>query len=175
MDKCCCVLALGAGRGIAVPMGAKKDDPPRVYRSHGRLLTEDRQDDVIADCWAGQEAPGVSRLVRRLFWSAGAAGVVGIYIQGQLSDVHRKTAEGIALEFDTAPRTLQRFLESIKWNHEQFHDQCQQIVAQIMLTRRRSAWWTSPPSPRAGTTRWASGGNGTATGARWITVSWGCI
>jgi SRSO17 transposase len=46
-----------------------------------------------------------------------------------LSDVHRKTAEGIALEFDTAPRTLQRFLESIKWNEEQFHDRCQQIVA----------------------------------------------
>ena len=52
-----------------------------------------------------------------------------VYIQGQLSDVHRKTAEGIALEFDTAPRTLQRFLESIKWNEEQFHDRCQQIVA----------------------------------------------
>ena len=52
-----------------------------------------------------------------------------VYIQGQLSDVHRKTAEGIALEFDTAPRTLQRFLESIKWNEENFHDRCQQIVA----------------------------------------------
>ena len=36
-----------------------------------------------------------------------------VYIQGQLSNVHRKTAEGIALQFGTAPRTLQRFLESI--------------------------------------------------------------
>jgi SRSO17 transposase len=52
-----------------------------------------------------------------------------IYIQGQLSNVHRKTAEGIALEFGVAPRTLQRFLESIKWNEEEFHDRCQQIVA----------------------------------------------
>jgi len=53
-----------------------------------------------------------------------------VYVQGQLSAVHRKTAEGIALEFGTAPRTLQRFLESIKWNEERFHDRCQQIVAE---------------------------------------------
>jgi SRSO17 transposase len=53
-----------------------------------------------------------------------------VYIQGQLSEVHRKTAEGIALEFGKAPRTLQRFLESIKWDEERFHDRCQQIVAQ---------------------------------------------
>jgi SRSO17 transposase len=52
-----------------------------------------------------------------------------VYIQGQLSGVHRKTAEGIALEFNKAPRTLQRFLESIKWDEEEFHDRCQQIVA----------------------------------------------
>jgi SRSO17 transposase len=53
-----------------------------------------------------------------------------VYVQGQLSDVHRKTAEGIALEFDVAPRTLQRFLECSKWDQEEFHDRCQQIVAQ---------------------------------------------
>ena len=52
-----------------------------------------------------------------------------IYIQGQLSAVHRKTAEGIALEFGEAPRTLQRFLESIKWDEEKFHDCCQQTIA----------------------------------------------
>jgi SRSO17 transposase len=52
-----------------------------------------------------------------------------VYVQGQLSGVHRKTAEGIALEFGKAPRTLQRFLESIKWDEEKFHDRCQQIVA----------------------------------------------
>jgi SRSO17 transposase len=52
-----------------------------------------------------------------------------VYVKGQLSDVHRKTAEGIALRFGKAPRTLQRFLESIKWDEERFHDRCQQIVA----------------------------------------------
>jgi len=52
-----------------------------------------------------------------------------VYVQGQLSDVHRKTAEGIALRFGKAPRTVQRFLEYIKWDEEQFHGRCQQIVA----------------------------------------------
>jgi SRSO17 transposase len=52
-----------------------------------------------------------------------------VYVQGQLSDVHRKTAEGIALEFGEAPRTLQRLLESIKWDQEKLHDRCQQIMA----------------------------------------------
>jgi len=53
-----------------------------------------------------------------------------IYVQGQLSNLHRKTAETIALQFKTAPRTLQRFLESIKWNEEQLRNRCQQIVVQ---------------------------------------------
>jgi len=39
-----------------------------------------------------------------------------VYVQGQLSDLQRKNCEAIALEFDVAPRTLQRFLESIKWD-----------------------------------------------------------
>jgi SRSO17 transposase len=68
---------------------------------------------VFADCFVRREARELLR----------------VYIQGQLSDVHRKTAEGIALEFGKAPRTLQRFLESIKWEEEKFHDRSQQIVA----------------------------------------------
>lgn len=53
-----------------------------------------------------------------------------VYVKGQLSNLHRKTAEAIALRFNTAPRTLQRFLESIQWNEEKLRDRCQQIVAQ---------------------------------------------
>ncbi len=52
-----------------------------------------------------------------------------VYVKGQLSNLHRKTAEAIALRFNTAPRTLQRFLESIRWNEEKLRDRCQQIVA----------------------------------------------
>ena len=52
-----------------------------------------------------------------------------VYVKGQLSNLHRKTAEAIALRFNTAPRTLQRFLESIKWDEEKLRDRCQQLVA----------------------------------------------
>lgn len=56
--------------------------------------------------------------------------LLAVYVQGQLSDLHRKTAEAIGLRFGTAPRTLQRFLESIKWNEELLRTRCQQLVAQ---------------------------------------------
>ena len=58
-----------------------------------------------------------------------ARGLLHVYVKGQLSDVHRKTAEAIALRFGRAPRTLQRFLESVKWDEEKLRDRCQQIVA----------------------------------------------
>jgi SRSO17 transposase len=56
-------------------------------------------------------------------------GLLQVYVQGQLSNLHRKTAEAIALAMDTPPRTLQRFLESIKWNENRLRDRCQQIIA----------------------------------------------
>jgi SRSO17 transposase len=51
-----------------------------------------------------------------------------VYVQGQLSDVKNKNCEAMALKFEHSPRTLQRFLESIKWYEEQLRDRCQQIV-----------------------------------------------
>lgn len=52
-----------------------------------------------------------------------------IYVQGQLSNIPRKNCESIAKTFGKAPRTLQRFLESIKWDEERLRDRCQQIIA----------------------------------------------
>lgn len=52
-----------------------------------------------------------------------------VYVQGLLSDVQRKNVEAIALDQEVAPRTLQRFLESIVWDEEKLRDRCQQIVA----------------------------------------------
>jgi len=69
---------------------------------------------LFADCFDRRE----SRMLAR------------VYIHGQLSDVHRKTLEGIALEFGIAPRTLQRFIESNKWDEEKLHDRCQRIIVQ---------------------------------------------
>ena len=68
---------------------------------------------LFADCFGRRDARELLR----------------VYVKGQLSNLHRKTAEAIALQFQTAPRTLQRFLESIKWDEEKLRDRCQQIVA----------------------------------------------
>jgi SRSO17 transposase len=51
------------------------------------------------------------------------------YVSGQMSDIQRKNCEAIAVHFDQSPRTLQRFLESIKWNEERLRDRCQEIIA----------------------------------------------
>lgn len=52
-----------------------------------------------------------------------------VYVQGLLSDVQRKNVEAIALEQNVAPRTLQRFLESIVWDEQRLRDRCQQMIA----------------------------------------------
>lgn len=51
------------------------------------------------------------------------------YVKGLLSDVGRKNVEAIALARRVAPRTLQRFLESIVWDEQKLRDRCQQMVA----------------------------------------------
>lgn len=68
---------------------------------------------LFADCFGRRDARALLR----------------VYVQGQLSNVHRKTAEAIALQFGKAPRTLQRFLESILWDEKRLRDRCQEIVA----------------------------------------------
>ena len=59
------------------------------------------------------------------FGRCDARRLLRVYVKGQLSNLHRKTAKAIALQFRTAPRTLQR----IKWDEEKLRDRCQQIVA----------------------------------------------
>lgn len=56
--------------------------------------------------------------------------LLAVYVRGLLSDVQRKNAEAIALAQNSAPRTLQRFLESLVWDERKLRDRCQQIVAQ---------------------------------------------
>ena len=52
-----------------------------------------------------------------------------IYVQGLLLNLQRKNIEAMALELGTAPRTLQRFVESIKWDESGVRHDCQQLVA----------------------------------------------
>jgi len=51
------------------------------------------------------------------------------YVAGQLSDLPRKSVEPIALVGGTPPRTLQRFLESIRWDEQRLRDKQQRLVA----------------------------------------------
>lgn len=51
------------------------------------------------------------------------------YVRGLLSDLQRKNVEAIALHQNIAPRTLQRFLESLVWDEQMLRDRCQQLVA----------------------------------------------
>ena len=69
---------------------------------------------LFADCFGRQEARDLLRG----------------YVQGQLSSIKRKAVEPMALEIGVAPRSLQRFLESIKWHEEKLRDRGQQIVAE---------------------------------------------
>jgi SRSO17 transposase len=56
--------------------------------------------------------------------------LLAVYVGGLLSDLQRKNAESIALKQGVAPRTLQRFLESIKWDHDGVLRRCQGLIAQ---------------------------------------------
>jgi SRSO17 transposase len=51
------------------------------------------------------------------------------YCRGLLSDLPRKTAEPIALAAGTAVRTLQEFLVTAKWDHDQARDTLQRHLA----------------------------------------------
>jgi SRSO17 transposase len=55
--------------------------------------------------------------------------LLDIFVRGLLSDIQRKNCEAIALRFGCPPRTLQRFLESVKWHEERLRDKCQTIIA----------------------------------------------
>jgi SRSO17 transposase len=125
--KCFCGIGLGAITRIAVSPGTKKDDPPRFSNNHSRRIVTMTWKQIAA---LGRKLVAFLQLFADCFGRREARELLRVYLQGQLSDLHRKTAEGIALRFGKAPRTLQRFLETIKWDEEKFHDRCQRMVAQ---------------------------------------------
>ena len=51
------------------------------------------------------------------------------YVQGQLSDLPRKSIEPIALHFGTPPRTLQQFLSLAHWDEDRMRQRMQERVA----------------------------------------------
>lgn len=55
--------------------------------------------------------------------------LLAAYVRGLLSELQRKNVEAIALKQGIAPRTLQRFLESIKWDHDEVLRRARALVA----------------------------------------------
>ena len=83
-----------------------------------------------------QELKGIGRqltlflgMFADCFASIAGKRLLKVYVQGQLSDIQRKNCEAIALAWGQAPRTLQRFLESIKWDEQRLRDRVQQLIA----------------------------------------------
>jgi SRSO17 transposase len=77
----------------------------------------------------GKELAKFLALFAGYFRSRPGFALLKIYVQGLLSDLQRKNVEAIALKFGKAPRTLQRFVESIKWDEVGARDECQCLVA----------------------------------------------
>ena len=77
----------------------------------------------------GKELAKFLALFAGCFRSRPGFALLGVYVQGLLSNLQRKNVEAIALEFGKAPRTLQRLVESIKWDETGVRDDCQRLVA----------------------------------------------
>ena len=52
------------------------------------------------------------------------------YVQGQLSNLERKSVAPIALAAGVSPRTLQEFLELHRWDPDQIRGRLQQVIMQ---------------------------------------------
>jgi SRSO17 transposase len=77
----------------------------------------------------GKELARFLSLFAGRFRSCRGFALLQVYVQGLLLNLQRKNIEAMALELGTAPRTLQRFVESIKWDETGVRDDCQQLVA----------------------------------------------
>lgn len=63
------------------------------------------------------------------FYRSQPLGHLFTYVRGQMSGLQRKSVEPIALQAKTPPRTLQRFLSSVQWDHLRMRDRIQWFVA----------------------------------------------
>jgi SRSO17 transposase len=77
----------------------------------------------------GKELAKFLALFACCFRSRPGFALLKTYVQGLLSSLQRKNIEAIALEFGKRPRTLQRFVEAIKWDEHGVRDTCQRLVA----------------------------------------------
>ena len=101
-----------------------------------------------------------------------------VYVEGQNSDLQRKSAEPIALRAGIVPRSLQVFLGSANWDERRMIDRVQEIVVRdhshpraIGLIDETGSAKKGTNTARSQTDSSASNVSGTATGAR-LTTAW---
>jgi SRSO17 transposase len=70
---------------------------------------------------------------RKCFRQKRTAAHFGTFCRGLLSDLPRKSVEPMALEAGTAVRTLQEFLATAQWDHEQVRDRLHQRFAEVLV------------------------------------------
>jgi SRSO17 transposase len=51
---------------------------------------------------------------------------LGVYVDGQMSELHRKSVEPMALRAGVPPRSLQAFLGLLEWDEDRLVDRLQQ-------------------------------------------------
>src|SRR5438477_7043527 len=119
-------MQLGQEVGLALE-GKVKDDPPllSVSMKEPRRIVKMTLKQIAS---LGKELVKFLALFVGCFRSRPGFALLQVYVQGLLSNLPRKNIEAIALEFGKAPRTLQRFVESIKWDEMGVRDKCQQLV-----------------------------------------------
>src|SRR5258707_10255429 len=115
-------------RKLGLHWRAEKDDPPcsRIPGGISRRIVRMTLKQIAS---LGKELAKFLALFAGCFRSRPGFGLATIYVQGLLSNLPRKNVEAIALELGERPRTLQRLLESIKWDEPQVRDDCQRLVA----------------------------------------------
>jgi SRSO17 transposase len=77
----------------------------------------------------GKELARFLALFAMCFRTRPGFALLQVYVRGLFANVQRKNVEAMALEFGKSPRTLQRFVESIKWDEAAVRDHCQRLVA----------------------------------------------
>src|SRR5712691_6380902 len=117
------------GRKLGLYWAGEKKTILRVLGFHGGIPRRIVRMTLRQIASLGKELVKFLVLFAGCFRSRPGFGLLQIYVKGLLSNVQRKNIEAIALEFGKPPRTLQRFVESIKWDEGRVRDQCQQLVA----------------------------------------------
>src|SRR5205807_4998901 len=119
----------GLDRDLGLHLIGERKTILRVLGFHGGISRRIVRMTLKQIASLGKELAKFLALFMGCFRSRPGFALLQVYVRGLLSNVQRKNIEAIALEFGKAPRTLQRFVESIKWEETEVRNECQQLVA----------------------------------------------